>query len=140
MENDLISRQAAIDALDKRFNSVPMEQTTEILLLRKDLRDLPPVQPQPKTGHWIKITPSGIYMCSECEHNVLTGDIDAYHHCHHCGIKMINVPDKNDGKYSEIPKGSDSQESKKINCKSTKCENCINHNYCDFESQESDET
>lgn len=25
----------------------------------------------------------------------------------------------------------------KVNCKSTKCENCINHNYCDFESQES---
>jgi len=50
---DYIDRQAAIDALDKRFDSVPMEQTTEILLLRKDLRDLPPVQPQLNTGHWI---------------------------------------------------------------------------------------
>lgn len=28
------------------------------------------------------------------------------------------------------------QESEKINCKTTKCENCINHNYCDFELQE----
>ena len=44
--SDYISRQAAIDALDKRFDSIPMEQTTEILLLRKDLRDLPPVQPE----------------------------------------------------------------------------------------------
>lgn len=44
---------------------------------------------QPKTGHWIKITPSGIYMCSECEQNVLTGNIDAYHYCHHCGTKMV---------------------------------------------------
>ena len=42
---DLISRQAAIDALDKRFDSIPMEQTTEILLLRKDLRELPSAQP-----------------------------------------------------------------------------------------------
>ena len=67
---------------------------------------------EPKTGHWIKITPSGIYMCSECEQNVLTGDIDAYHHCHHCGIKMINVPDKNDGKLSEIPTGSESEDKK----------------------------
>jgi len=25
------------------------------------------------------------------------------------------------------------QYSKKVNCKSTKCENCINHNYCDYE-------
>ena len=44
--DDLISRQAAIDALDKRFDSIPMEQTTEILLLRKDLRNLPSVQPE----------------------------------------------------------------------------------------------
>ena len=42
---DLISRQAALDALDKRFDSVPMEQTSEILLLRKDLREMPPIQP-----------------------------------------------------------------------------------------------
>ena len=42
--NDCISRQAAIDALDKRFDSIPMEQTTEILQLRKDLRELPSAQ------------------------------------------------------------------------------------------------
>lgn len=43
---DSISRQAAIKALDKRFDSIPMEQTTEILLLRRDLRELPPTQPE----------------------------------------------------------------------------------------------
>lgn len=43
--SDLIDRQAVIDALDKRFDSIPMEQTTEILLLRKDLRELPSAQP-----------------------------------------------------------------------------------------------
>ena len=42
---DLIDRQAAIDAPDKRFDSIPMEQTSEILLLRKDLREMPPIQP-----------------------------------------------------------------------------------------------
>lgn len=45
MTDDMISRQAAIDALDKRFDSIPMEQTAEILLLRRDLRDLPSAQP-----------------------------------------------------------------------------------------------
>lgn len=40
----LIDQQAAIEALDKRFDSIPMEQTTEILQLRKDLRSLPSVQ------------------------------------------------------------------------------------------------
>ena len=54
--SDIISRQAAIDALDKRFDSIPMNQTTEILLLRKDLRDLPSAQPEQR---WIP--------CSECE-------------------------------------------------------------------------
>ena len=44
--NDLISRQAAIDALDKRFDKIPMGQTTEILKLRKDLRKLPSAQPE----------------------------------------------------------------------------------------------
>ena len=51
MYDDLISRQAAIDALDKRFDSIPMEQTTEILQLRKDLRELPSAQPE-QTNSW----------------------------------------------------------------------------------------
>lgn len=41
---DTISRAKAIEALDKRFDSIPMEQTSEILMLRKDLRELPPAQ------------------------------------------------------------------------------------------------
>ena len=45
MVGNSISRQAAIDALDKRFDSIPMEQTTEILQLRRDLRNLPSAQP-----------------------------------------------------------------------------------------------
>ena len=43
--DDTISRQATIDAIDKRFDNVPMEQTAEILKLRKDLRELPSAQP-----------------------------------------------------------------------------------------------
>ena len=49
-ECDYISRQAAIDAHDKRFDSIPMEQTTEIMLLRRDLRSLPPAQ------QWIPVS------------------------------------------------------------------------------------
>ena len=33
-------------------------------------------------------------------------------------------------------KYAEPQESEKINCKTTKCENCENHNYCDYEPQE----
>lgn len=38
-----------------------------------------------------------------------------------------------------LPKPYEPRESKKVNCKSTKCDNCINHNYCDFEPQESED-
>ena len=53
--SDSIYRQDAIDALDKRFDIIPMEQTTEILLLRKDLRELPSAQPE-------------IIRCKDCKH------------------------------------------------------------------------
>ena len=62
---DLISRQAAIDALDKRFDSIPMEQTTEILQLRKDLRELPSAQPERK-GHGCE------YCCEDSDGYVLS--------------------------------------------------------------------
>ena len=67
--NDLISRQAAIDALDKSFDSIPMEQTTEILLLRKDLRNLPSAQPE-------------LVRCKDCKHyyalNEVRGNCSEY--------------------------------------------------------------
>ena len=66
---DLISRQAAIEALDKRFDSIPMEQTTEILLLRKDLRNLPSAQPE-------------LIRCKDCKHyyalNEVRGNCSEY--------------------------------------------------------------
>ncbi len=50
MNKDVIYRADAIDALDKRFDCIPMNQTTEILLLRRDLRVLPSAEPEPR---WI---------------------------------------------------------------------------------------
>lgn len=55
---DCISREQAIEALDKRFDSIPMEQTSEILMLRKDLRELPPAQPE------------HIIHCKDCENHI----------------------------------------------------------------------
>jgi DNA-directed RNA polymerase subunit RPC12/RpoP len=83
---DAVSRQAVLD----KKELVELEDGQSFYCISpEDVETLPSVTPKPKTGHWIKITPSGIYMCSECEQNVLTGDIDVYHYCHHCGIKMI---------------------------------------------------
>ena len=43
---------------------------------------------EPKIGHWIKTSPAGIYECSQCGQNVMTGDIEVYAYCHHCGARM----------------------------------------------------
>lgn len=88
--SDLISRKAVIDALDKRFDSVPMEQTTEILMLRKDLRELPSAEPERRTGKWLIRRFGGDAQCSECGMYFR----DAYdfensdHYCRHCGAEM----------------------------------------------------
>lgn len=88
----MIDRQAAIDALDKRFDSIPMEQTTEILLLRKDLRNLPAAQPERKMGKWMPIIESnengepyqsGIY-CNNCGYTSVCED----NFCPNCGADM----------------------------------------------------
>lgn len=95
MKNDLISRQAAIDALDKRFDSIPMNQTTEILLLRKDLRELPPAQPDRKRGKWIDYVNSHC-ECSVChtEWSYFQNETECFEFCPNCGADMRDDDEK----------------------------------------------
>lgn len=92
---DCISRAKAIEALDKRFDSIPMEQTSEILMLRKDLRDLPPAQSEP--AQWIQmLINQNMYRCSNCNvawNKRLVFDLDHgkkvfMKYCPCCGKKM----------------------------------------------------
>ena len=86
--DDLISRQAAIDALDKRFDSIPMEQTTEILLLRKDLRNLPSAQPE-TAKRIVGKSRDGMtlwYQCDMCNEPVDVQD----NYCRGCGRRLID--------------------------------------------------
>jgi hypothetical protein len=53
---EYIERQAAIDALDRIFDNVPMQLTTEILRLRRELRGLPPADVAP------------VVRCENCIH------------------------------------------------------------------------
>ena len=101
--NDLISRQAAIEALDKRFDKIPMEQTTEILKLRKDLRGLPSIQSEQKRGRWIYGEDEyGIdgYHCDKCGFFVpwdythkFINYIEDYNFCPSCGADMRGEQD-----------------------------------------------
>jgi len=102
---DVISRQAAIDLANELKDDLPdddhlsdmvMSHNEGVLEYQTKLSLLPPVTPQPKTGHWTQISPQGIYECSECGQNVMTSDICVYKFCHGCGAKMVE-PQESEG-------------------------------------------
>ena len=97
--DNAVSRQAVIDIVDSYSDSQSnVEDVTQDII--SYIVALPPVNPQSKTGHWI-ISPNDCFAtCSECG---LSGDKGIFKHyrwCPICGTKM-----------SEIPTGSDPQES-----------------------------
>jgi len=97
---DAISRQAAIDAIDKYDFDFPqyMERFVTELRdamkadLKADIKDLPSVTPKQRTGHWIDEGRCAVgsnahaYICSECGGYIV--DYDPYDFCKFCGAKM----------------------------------------------------
>lgn len=87
INDDAISRKAVLDLL---------ENTNNGWIINKVLQ-LPPVNPQPKTGRWInakvgRLFPSNDFKCSECGNildfnGVNCGRGDA-NFCPNCGAKM----------------------------------------------------
>ncbi len=103
---DAISSQAVLDLVNSDWKYEGLET---------DVASLPPVTPRPKMGHWIYYNFN--WWCSECNETpktmgyVGTADFMKEHFkfCNHCGARMIDVPDINDGKLSEILTGSKPQ-------------------------------
>lgn len=94
---DAISRQAMHIELEKwiTYGEYKYSNATKYLYDRIDR--LQPVNPQePKTGHWIRISPAEIYECSECGQNVMTSDICAYKFCHGCSARMVEPQERED--------------------------------------------
>ena len=84
--SELISRQAAIDELDKGAWGVEWDKT----LAKTMIESLPSAQPERKTGKWIDETfePWGLvyhpYKCDQCgEHSEADSN-----YCPNCGAKM----------------------------------------------------
>ena len=75
MSDDLISRQAAIEACLNGWN-YDMETIEHI---QDNISRLPSVQP--KTGQWVK---SGCFKCSECG----MPSLNRFKYCCGCGAKM----------------------------------------------------
>jgi len=74
---DAISRQAVLDC----FTATKLKKFDFILYAREEIKKLPPVNPQPKTGHWIPVSERlpedfGLYLITlengdvcQCEFN-----------------------------------------------------------------------
>ena len=61
------------------------------------IRALPPVNPQPKTGHWIIIDDCEHFIakCSECGRREDSRMISLYPYCH-CGAKMVEPQERSE--------------------------------------------
>lgn len=92
---DAISRQAVIDSIKRYFHDEYYQRTSiqdcRDCLIEDVIKDIPPVTPQPKTGHWKRISidlyvqhATAYYKCSECGEKV----IGEHNYCQFCGAKM----------------------------------------------------
>ena len=89
--DDLISRQAMLDGIDKLIK-IHFDRTVVLYKARKVAEDLPSAQPERKTGHWIPTTNGkGRHECSRC-HEYAPCYQDGSEHlstfCVLCGAKM----------------------------------------------------
>ena len=95
MKDDLISRQAAIDALkEKVFHNL----SDEFYGAMQVLDELPSVQPERKTGHWIKTARWGrVYYCNQCRNYLDFDGVNAgrgsTNFCPNCGADMRGEQD-----------------------------------------------
>ena len=92
--SDLISRQAAIDALWSLDAELRPSAIDAILNM---LNGLPSVQPEPNKGHWIEYGTYGdqynanyIYKCSFCGRTISDPTTDF---CPYCGANMTEECD-----------------------------------------------
>ena len=101
----MISRQAAIKAIEERAKRIKNEDTLNGLAgAVAILFELPSVNPQENTGHWIAQDIHNChtdFKCSECGyiHNFmhLYGEPTAdYTYCPNCGAKMVEPQDISD--------------------------------------------
>ena len=102
-ENDLISRQMAIDAIiDELMPSTPL---SVVIRAKNRFKDLPSVQQEPHEGYWIG--GDGSCICSECNGSpmdfigTMGASFDAYveipmNYCPNCEARMKGDPNETD--------------------------------------------
>jgi hypothetical protein len=95
--SDLISRQQAIDAVEKSMYENPHENEIHRGMHDHEhrhfltiLMGLPSIQPERKTGRWIQLTCDSAewWYCSECNEKVQMNPWMKYNYCPNCGADM----------------------------------------------------
>lgn len=85
MDNDIISRQAAIKLLKAKLAEIFFKETAE-KNIEKWLNELPPVQSEQKTGRWFVEKGRYFPFCSNCSKEVYSRELPNF--CPNCGAKM----------------------------------------------------
>ena len=100
--SDLISRQAAIIALNKRAENVSLKTRIGLLDAVRVIDELPSVEPEREKGKWINVASGSLidkYICSECKKEPcqkkidITWGWDFTDYCPNCGADMREVQD-----------------------------------------------
>ena len=92
--DDLISRQAAIDAL-RKMQTYKLFSGDDMLLIdqagaQTELMLLPPAQPERKKGRWIR-NDNGTYSCSVCQSWIPEQQHCYARYCLYCEADMREV-------------------------------------------------
>ena len=89
MDNDTISRQAAIEEIEPYTDNIYNSTAIEI---KEILQRLPSVQPKQKTGRWIYMKDCEDWFCSNCKDIFMllegTPKDNDYNYCPNCGAFM----------------------------------------------------
>ena len=94
---DAISRQAVIDLVVA--NHIELNGVNVVMYspLCKDIKQLSPVNPQPKTGHWYdKWGKDGCSVCNEGIDDAQTFDGRPFKYCPMCGARMVEPQESED--------------------------------------------
>jgi hypothetical protein len=86
---DCVSRRAVYEILNDAY----FLKLDDGAALQESVKQLPPVTPQPKMGHWVKVIEENghaFYLCSVCKE----GTDENYDWCPFCGCKMQEVKDE----------------------------------------------
>ena len=94
---DCISRQAVLDLIVANHTELNGVNVVMYSPLYKDIKQLPSVTPQPKTGHWILADEQNkddiendnyLFICSECQCSDIHAKGTKVPYCWKCGAKM----------------------------------------------------